>query len=92
METKPESGKRVVIFWVNALGKERTSMGFYAAKHTVDADHWEELEGADYCEESDRYFCSEGWVEETWEGEYIYPITGTIVGWDELPRFPAIPA
>ena len=84
----PPSGKRVIIFWLNGNGLKRTSMGFYAKKYTIDADNWEHVERADYCEEKDQYFCPEGWHEEMWEAEYFYPIQGKVVGWQEVPRFP----
>ena len=84
----PAPGKRVVIFWVNPQGKKRSSMGFYVPKHHMSAENWDDVDCADYCEEEDEYYCPEGWHEEMWEAEHFYPITGQVVGWQELPEFP----
>lgn len=82
----PNTRQRVVIFWKNKLGLERTSIGFYAAKHTINEDEWEEGVDADYCEDDDQYYCPEGWYEDLWEGECFYPLSG-VVGWQKLPEF-----
>lgn len=85
----PANGKRVIFFWMNNYNppKPRTSIGFYAAKHTVDADYWDDVECADYSEDKDQYFCPEGWHEEGWELEYISDVTG-VTHWMPLPEPP----
>jgi len=62
-------------------------MGFYAEKHTINADHWEEVESAEYSEIKDEYFCPEGWYEEMWESEYISE-TPSPTHWMPLPAPP----
>ena len=61
----PESGKRVIFGWVNSLGKRRTSIGFYAAPKSIDADDYDEPTLYEYDEEKDGYWLHEGWYEET---------------------------
>jgi len=84
----PESGRRVLISWVNELGKERISIGFYAQKHTLSADDWDDTAAAELGP-TDDYYIPEGWYEETWEGEVLYEITGDVVGWAPQPIFTA---
>lgn len=88
MKTLPNSGERVIFFWLASNGHKRTSIGFYAEKNTVSANHWENIEHAYFCEEEDAYFCYQGWHEEMWSDEYYYLIDGQVVGWQELPKFP----
>lgn len=86
----PASGKRVIFFWINGRGMNRISMGFYAEKNNIEADNWEVVEHADYCEKSDRYYFQAGWYEEAWESDCIYLIFGKVVAWQEQPKFPDI--
>jgi len=85
----PDSGARVILFWMNDYTppRPRTGMGFYAAKHKISADMWEETEAADYSEEKDEYFCPEGWHEEAWEADYHYPVPN-VSHWMPLPPPP----
>lgn len=84
----PKSGRRVIFSWVNSHGKTRTSMGFYSKKQTLDADFWEETDGADYCEETGQYFCPEGWHEEMHESEYFYYVSDKVIAWMPRPNPP----
>ena len=85
----PATGRRVIFTWWNDYTppKRRSSMGFYAAKHTLYADHWEDVYIADYSEELDGYFCPEGWQEEMWEAEYHLPVA-KVTHWMSLPAPP----
>jgi len=84
----PKSGRRVCLYWKNENGLNRNSMGFYAKKHDVDANHWEDAdECADYIEESDNYYCPEGFHEEMYEFEYLMPL-GKVTHWMPLPPPP----
>lgn len=84
-ETKPESGKRVLIHWKNSVGLDRISIGYYAAKHSVEYSDDDTMEYADYCEEDDKYYEPEGWVENGWELEYSATLTG-VIRWQPLPK------
>lgn len=88
-DSLPDSGKRVLFAWMNNYDppKKRVSIGFYAAKHELTVDHWEDEECADYDEEQDQYFCHEGWHEDMWEGEYFLPVVG-VSHWMPEPQHP----
>jgi len=87
----PESGQRVIFSWTNCQGNKRTSIGYYAAEHTLLAeDHWDadvDLELLDYSEKEDKYYVPEGWYEEGAEGEYCYSQSG-ITHWTPLLKKP----
>jgi hypothetical protein len=83
----PKSGRRVLFSWLNPLKKRRTGLGIYAKKHTIEANDWDYTEAADYDEETDNYYCPEGWVEDPYESEYTYPVEG-ITHWMPLPEPP----
>ena len=89
MDKLPESGKRVVFGWVNSHGFRRTSIGFYAAPKSINADDYEEPDAYKYDEEKDCYWLQEGWYEEGAEGEYFYQ-QNNVTHWDELPVWPLI--
>ncbi|MCP4484764.1 MAG: DUF551 domain-containing protein [Flavobacteriaceae bacterium] len=87
----PETGKAVSVARFYQNGNRVVTRGFYAAKHTLDADNWEECEGADYEEAADRYWCPEGWYEEMTSEhcDYFYPIDG-VTDWQPLPALPGV--
>lgn len=82
----PESGKRVIFGW-DGYGKRRTSIGFYAAPKSINADDFDEPESYEYDEEKDCYWLQEGWYEDGAEGEYFYPVHN-VTHWTELPEWP----
>ena len=88
---QPESGTRVIFSSVNCQGFRRTSIGYYAAEHTLLAeDHWTsdvDFEFLDYSLEEDTYYVPEGWYEEGAEGEYCYSQSG-VTHWMPLPEKP----
>lgn len=86
-EGLPESRARVIFTWQNSQIKRRTSIGFYAAHKSIDADIYEEIDDAWYDEETDRYWLPEGWYEEAAEGEYFYSISN-VTHWQPLPEPP----
>jgi hypothetical protein len=86
----PESGKRVIFGWVNSLGKRRTSIGFYAAPKSIDADDYDEPTLYEYDEEKDGYWLHEGWYEEGAEYEYFYPIDKVVTHWTDIPIWPVL--
>ena len=88
-EKMPDSGKRIIFGWVNALGKRRTSIGFWAAPQDISADDYESAEEYEYDEIKDCYWLASGWYEEGAEGEYFYPQESP-THWVALPEWPAV--
>ena len=85
----PESGKRVIFGWINSLGKRRTSIGFYAAHKSINADDYEEPTLYEYDEEKDGYWLQSGWYEEGADGEYFFPIEN-VTHWMDIPVWPKL--
>lgn len=85
----PHSGTKVLVFFLNELGKGRTTTAHYAAKHTLEASHWED-EAATDCDDDGQSWQPEGWWEESVEGEYLHPLAHyDITHWMPLPERPA---
>ncbi len=87
----PETGRAVLVARFGWTGKEVVTRAFYVAKHTLDADDWEDWEDADYDEAADQYWCPEGWYEEMTSEhcDYFYPVGG-VTDWQPLPAFPGV--
>lgn len=85
-ESLPESGKRVIFRWINDSGKSRTSIGFYAAPQSINADDYEEPQAYEYDGINDCYWLQEGWYEEGAEAEYFYRQSG-VTHWCDLPKW-----
>jgi len=83
----PESGKRVIFGWINSNGKRRTSIGFYAAPKSINADDYEEPEAYEYDEEKDCYWLQSGWYEDGADSEYFYPVYN-VTNWEDIPVWP----
>lgn len=85
----PEDGKRVVFFWANEIGKNRTSIGYYTAGGIIECDP-----AADYAEVSveneDVSHMSKGWYEDGWETDcaWIGLSENPVTHWDFLPKHP----
>ncbi|SED09899.1 Protein of unknown function [Tenacibaculum sp. MAR_2009_124] len=86
-EKMPESGKNILIAYLNSNGKTRVTIGFHAAKHTMECSGEDYAEDEDYSEEKDEYFIKEGWHDMSWESEYRYPISN-VTHWMEKPNHP----
>lgn len=75
----PESGRQVIAFYRNCLGKRRWIMAFYAHR-------WRE-----YADEADEYFLCRVWYEviDNWdEWSSIAVNEGTVTHWMPLPAAP----
>jgi len=80
----PKSGKRVIIHWENSCGKSRTSIGFYAARFTVE-DISDDADESEYHEDLEKYYFHEGWYEDGHFSDVVYTINN-VKGWSELPE------
>jgi len=87
--TLPESGRRVLIVWENDNGKQRTSLGFYAAEYSViDQNEDDQTCGlTDYNPENGEHYFPEGWYEIPSEVEYYGRLSG-VTHWKEIPTLP----
>lgn len=83
----PKSQKRVLIAYSTDSGKRLVTIGWYAARHTLDAAYFEGEVDDEYDEASDTYYVKEGWVDESVESEYHYPISN-VTHWAMLPELP----
>ncbi len=85
----PYTGKPVLIARKYRNGNPVITRGFYAVKHTLDADNWEDCEAADYDESTDQYWCPEGWHEEMTSDccDYFYSLD-RVTHWMPLPEPP----
>lgn len=86
-ERLPLSDKRIIFSWVNQLGKERTSIGQYNAKFSVEVSD-SDCEECELNDADDTYYMEEGWQEWGWETEYSAYVTG-VTHWMHLPPSPA---
>ena len=83
----PEPGTPVLL----DIGKKYPIRALWAEKHTVrvgtDVDDWGE-----YDEETDEYYCPEGWYEWNEHEEVHWAVSETPRAWSELPQpLPAAP-
>ena len=86
-ERLPEPGNPVLL----DIGKKFPIRALWAEKHTVrvgtDVDDWGE-----YDEETDEYYCPEGWYEWNEHEEVHWAVSETPRAWSELPQpLPAAP-
>jgi hypothetical protein len=84
-EDLPPSGLKVIVFYCNSHGRTRRTMAHYAAKHTLDASHWDEGATDDT---EDGIFEPEGWWEEPVESEVMSFISDEVTHWMRLPAAP----
>lgn len=85
----PESGKKVIAFYKNCNGLNRTIIAIYSKKHTIEDSTESDLE-TDYCEKTDRYYLPEGWYEylENWADYTFIELEHEITHWMSLPDAP----
>jgi hypothetical protein len=90
-ERLPESGKKVIAYYLNALGNSRTILAEWVPAKTKADDGLTDDDFAEYDEESDEYYWPEGWYEviENWD-DYgaVFVNEGEITHWRPLPPGP----
>jgi hypothetical protein len=87
-EKLPEGNGQILFSWINENKKRRTSLGFYAAKHSVEYyDDETSSDYADYSEEKDEYYYPEGFHESPVDIPYSSKISG-VTHWQPLPSPP----
>ena len=92
-ERLPEAGKGVLAYYKNSHGYGRIVRAFYATKHTLEANSYDDDGQFDYDEATDTSYLPEGWLEkiDNW-GDFssIYIVEGEVTHWQPLPAAPAI--
>ena len=87
----PDSGKKVIATYKNALSKTRRIMAFYAPRFTIDSTSDDDEGVGEYNETDDEYYLTEGWWEciDNW-GDYahIKVNEGEVTHWMPLPEPP----
>lgn len=84
---KPACQQRVLIAYTDHHGKPRVTVGWYAPRWTLESGMFEGEVDDEYSEERDEFYMKEGWVDESWESECHYPISG-VTHWQPLPKHP----
>jgi hypothetical protein len=90
-ERLPEALERVLVFYVNDLGKNRIDIGQHIPSKTVLAEDFldENAEGcSEYDSGNDCYWVIEGWWEDLWQAEINYKIHDAVTHWTPLPEPP----
>lgn len=90
-EQLPEALERVLVFYVNDLGKNRIDIGQHIPPKTVLAEDFldENAEGcSEYDSGNDCYWVIEGWWEDSWQAEVNYKIHDVVTHWMPLPEPP----
>ena len=89
IETMPESGKDVLIYYENELGKSRIVKAFYAGKYEIESSP--EDEESDYSEEEDCYYYPVGWYEtiDNWDDYANCLVQYEPTHWQPLPENPS---
>ena len=89
-ERLPESGKKVIAFYKNSMGKERNICAMWCDKFTIEHHENDDLD-MEYCEEKDCYYWPSGWYEciDNWD-DYSAVVVheGEITHWQPLPTPP----
>lgn len=84
---KPECQKSVLIAYTDDNGKDRVTIGWYAPRFTIESSSFDGEVDDEYHEDMDEYFIKEGWVDESIESEYHYPIQN-VTHWQDKPKHP----
>ncbi len=93
-DAMPESGKNVLAYYVNRLGKYRIVKAYYAGKYSIESafSEWTSDEINDeYSEEKEQYYLKVGWYEclDNWEDYSSIVISnGEVTHWMPLPNPP----
>ena len=86
-EGPPDSGVPVIAFVEKVYGgNTRRLRAQYAAPKTLEQSP--ECEGGEYDEETDAYYCKEGWYESNEFEETHWRIEGEVTSWQSLPPAP----
>lgn len=86
-ERMPEPGVPVIaLVNPNEYGKKRRIRAQWAPSKTLEQD-WD-AEGGIYDEETDKYYCEEGWYETNEFEEVHWAVSGTVTHWQPLPAYP----
>lgn len=80
-ERLPEPGKPVLL----DIGKGVPLRALWAAKHTVEAGDECPWDWAEYDEDSDTYYCPEGWYEWNRYEETHWAVSEKAVAWMDMP-------
>lgn len=94
-ERLPEALERVLVFYVNDLGKNRIDVGQYIPPKTILEEDFLDSEInaqflSTYDKENNCYWVNEGWFEDHWQAEVNYKIHDVVTHWMPLPEPPAI--
>jgi hypothetical protein len=90
-ERLPGPGKKVIAYYLNALGNSRTILAEWVPAKTKADDGLADDDFAEYDEESDEYYWPEGWYEviENWDVYgAVFVNEGKITHWRPLPPGP----
>lgn len=86
-EKMPEPGVPVIaLVNPNEWGKKYRIRAQWAPAKTLELDF--DAEGGQYDEETDKYYCDEGWYETNEFEDVHWNVHGTITHWQPLPPYP----
>ena len=83
----PESNIMVLAYFVNEYGKEHVIRAQYAKKFTLRISK-DITEYGEYDEETDEYYCTEGWYETNEFEDIHWMVVENITHWMSLPNKP----
>lgn len=87
-ERMPEVGVPVIAYYKNQCGKGRRIRAAYAAPKSLEADL--ESDFGEYDEETDTYWCPEGWYEQNEHEETHWQVDEDVTLWQPLPELPEV--
>jgi hypothetical protein len=82
----PKSGVPVIAYFVNGCGNGRRIRAMYAAPKTLEGNGESDFE--EYDEESDTYYCPEGWYEKNEYEDTNWNVDDPVTHWMPLPAAP----